>query len=162
MYWALAVVVLVLVDQITKYIIVAKLQLGETIEVIDKFFFITFWKNNGAAWGILQGNRIFLITVTIIALGLMTYLFLKSFDKLARFSIVLIIAGALGNFTDRLLKNGEVTDFLLFTFGSYKFPVFNVADILIVIGTGLFIITMLTVPKSVKKNEKSEGMEKCC
>jgi signal peptidase II len=151
-----------MLDQITKYIIVTNMQYEQIVQVINNFFYITFWKNNGAAWGILQGSRLFLMVVTIISLSFLWYLLMKNCDKLSRYAISMIIGGALGNFADRLLRDGEVIDFILFRFGRYSFPVFNVADILVVLGTGLFIVVMLRENESLKKNEKDDGIKKCC
>jgi signal peptidase II len=102
-----------------------------------------------------------LLVVTIFSLGLLIYLFQKNNENILRSSIIVIIAGALGNFFDRLLKNGEVVDYLLFKFGNYSYPAFNIADMLIVIGTGLFIISMLIDYRSQEKIKKDKGIKKC-
>lgn len=161
MAWILVVMLLIALDQGVKYIIVQNLSYGEFIPVINNFFYITFWKNKGAAWGILQNNRAFLIGVTLIALILLVYLLKKSESKLSRYSIIMIIGGALGNFVDRAFKDGGVVDFLLFRFGTYEFPAFNVADSLIVCGTILLVIATLLEGAREKKKIEVEESEKC-
>jgi len=133
-------------DQITKAIIVANVGLGERINVIKNFFVITHAKNDGIAYGMLDDNMLFLYIVSIFAAGLFVFL-LKDVDlkskKLYSFAVILMAAGGLGNFIDRILYQ-EVTDFLsLIVFGKTIFGVFNVADICLVIGMVIFAIDVL-------------------
>jgi signal peptidase II len=147
MLWILLVLACVILDQGVKYIIINNLKYGQFIPVIDNFFYITYWENYGAAWGILQNNRVFLISITVLALCFLIYLFKKSQSVLAKVSTIMIIGGALGNFVDRTFKGGGVVDFLHFRFGTYEYPAFNIADMLIVIGTGILIIANLIESK---------------
>ncbi|MGN7761245.1 signal peptidase II [Paenibacillus sp. 22594] len=147
-YYLIALIVF-LVDQGTKYLIATRLELAEQIPVIKDFFIITSHRNQGAAFGILQGQQwfFFLITVIVVA-GIVWYLNkARATRKLLPTALALVLGGAVGNFLDRLL-NGEVVDFLMFNFGSYTFPIFNVADSCIVVGVALIILDTLRDMKS--------------
>ncbi|MDO4702025.1 MAG: signal peptidase II [Erysipelotrichaceae bacterium] len=134
----------VLSDFLTKHYISTNLKLYETIEVIPNFFDITYVLNDGAAWSILKGQIIFFYIISVIALGVLVFMYLKTYhnDGLSKFGIVLMIGGTIGNFIDRL-RFQYVIDFLSFQFGSYHFPVFNLADSFLVIGVGCLILSML-------------------
>jgi len=132
----LVIIVLVAIDQFTKYLAVTLLKPVGEIPIIDGFFSLTYLENRGAAFGILQGARWFLVSSTIaILVGIFLYyrsLPNKKPHSYVRMSLILITAGAIGNFIDRVLA-GFVVDFLNVTF--INFPVFNIADIYIVVGT---------------------------
>lgn len=142
-YYLIALIVF-LIDQGTKYLIVTRLELQEQIPVIGNFFLITSHRNRGAAFGILEGQQWFFFIVTaIVVAGIVWYLNkAKATRKLLPTALGLVLGGALGNFLDRMLA-GEVVDFLQFNFGTYTFPIFNVADSCIVIGVGLIILDSL-------------------
>lgn len=144
MVYYLIALILFLIDQVTKYVIATRMELGEQIPVIKDFFIITSHRNRGAAFGILQGQQWFFIIITIVVVsGIVWYLNkTKGSRRLLPTALALVLGGAVGNFLDRLLT-GEVVDFLMFNFGSYTFPIFNVADSCIVIGVGLIILDTL-------------------
>lgn len=145
MVYYLIAFVLFLIDQGTKYLIAKRLELYEQIPVIGDFFLITSSRNRGAAFGILQDQLWFFIVVTLVVVaGIVWYMqkVLKEGRKLLPTALALVLGGALGNFIDRLLM-GEVVDFLQFNFGSYTFPIFNIADSCIVIGVALIILDTL-------------------
>jgi signal peptidase II len=138
-YYLLALLMFV-ADQATKWMIVKKMDLGESIPVIDQVLYITSHRNRGAAFGILQDQRYFFIIITIVVVGAVIYYLQKhATDKLLKTALALVLGGALGNFIDRLLR-GEVVDFVDVYIGSYDFPIFNVADSALVIGVGLIFI----------------------
>ncbi|OAB33887.1 signal peptidase II [Paenibacillus glacialis] len=150
-----------LVDQGTKYLIASRMELTEQIPVIGNFFLITSHRNRGAAFGILEDQRwFFIIVTTIVVIGIIWYLqkVMKTNNKLLPLALSLVLGGAIGNFIDRILT-GEVVDFLQFNFGSYQFPIFNVADSCIVIGVGLIILDSLLDMKRNPVNPKTEGNE---
>ncbi|MFB4326464.1 signal peptidase II [Paenibacillus sp. JNUCC32] len=158
MVYYLIAFVLFLIDQGTKYLIATKLELYEQIPVIGDFFLITSSRNRGAAFGILQDQLWFFIIVTIIVVGgIVWYLrkVSKEGRKLLPTALALVLGGALGNFIDRLIM-GEVVDFLQFNFGSYTFPIFNIADSCIVIGVGLIILDTLLEGRREKMQTTSE------
>ncbi len=142
MIWIIIGAVCLALDRLTKFYIASTFAIGESIPVIKNVFHITYHLNDGAAFSILQGKRIFLLITTIIILLLLIfYIFIrKPENRLVRLSLCLIISGAIGNFIDRI-KTGSVVDFL--DFRLINFPIFNVADSLVVIGAAcLFIATL--------------------
>ncbi|MGF7046176.1 signal peptidase II [Paenibacillus sp. DS2015] len=150
-----------LVDQGTKYLIATRMELREQIPVIGDFFLITSHRNRGAAFGILQDQRWFFIVITtIVVLAIIWYLqkVMHSKNKLLPLALSLVLGGAVGNFLDRMLA-GEVVDFLQFNFGSYTFPIFNVADSCIVVGVALIIVDSLLDMKRNPVNQNEEGIE---
>lgn len=138
-----------------------RLELAEQIPVIKDFFIITSHRNRGAAFGILEGQQWFFIVITVIVVcGIVWYLNkARKTRKLLPTALALVLGGAVGNFLDRIL-NGEVVDFLMFNFGSYTFPIFNVADSCIVVGVGLIILdTLLEVKGEQEVTEVKESQE---
>jgi len=142
-----------ILDQATKWIIATKLTIGEEISVIENFFLITSHRNRGAAFGILQEQRWFFITITIVVVCAIVW-YMRHMRKTGSVALLtglgMILGGAIGNFWDRAL-HGEVVDFLLFNFGSYSFPIFNIADSGIVIGVILVLIDSLFLSKDKEK-----------
>ncbi len=143
-YVAIIVFAGLVLDQVTKAIIASTMSSSDRISVIGDFFTITHHRNHGAAFGIMQGKYWLMMLFTVIASVLFLWL-LNNSDKekypIFTTSIGLMISGMLGNWIDRTFRDG-VVDFLDFDFGFYDFPVFNVADMLLVIGTGLFIFAI--------------------
>lgn len=131
------------IDQITKSIIGNLIKLGTTKAVIKDFFYLTTIHNDGAAWGILS-NQQFIITIGTIIAFFIIYKFIYGFKTNTRNNIAfgLLLGGLAGNLCDRLFL-GYVRDFLDFTIFKYNFPVFNIADIGIVIGVFLLIIAII-------------------
>ncbi|MBY9076986.1 signal peptidase II [Paenibacillus sp. HN-1] len=167
MIYYLIALIMFLLDQGTKYLISTRLAIGEQIPVIGNFFVITSHRNLGAAFSILQNQRWFLVVVTIVVLaGIVWYINkLKNTRRLLSTALALVLGGAFGNFIDRLLT-GKVVDFLMFNFGSYTFPIFNVADSCIVIGVALIILDSLldmrgsqTEVVEVKETNDPQGKE---
>jgi len=142
-----------ILDQVTKWIIATKLTIGEEISVIGNFFLITSHRNRGAAFGILQEQRWFFLVITIVVVCVIVW-YMRHMRKTGSVALLtglgMILGGAIGNFWDRAL-HGEVVDFLLFNFGSYSFPIFNIADSGIVIGVILVLIDSLFLSKDKEK-----------
>lgn len=149
--YLLTIVVLVTADQFSKFLIVKNFVENEKIVLIKDFFNITYIKNYGAGFSILQNQTIFLVVVTIAAIGFVTYLLIKSKNNEAfnRVCYLLIIGGAIGNLIDRLTL-GYVIDFLDFYIFGYDFPVFNIADSFLTIGCILLIVSILLESKRGK------------
>ena len=135
---------IIVIDQVTKWIIASSMKIGDSYEVIPNFLNITSHRNNGAAWGILSGKMFFFYIITVIILIVLVLFFIKEtqYNLFMQLAISLLFAGALGNFIDRLL-NGEVVDFIDTNIFGYDFPIFNVADSSLTIGVMLVIIALL-------------------
>lgn len=137
-YYVIALFVF-LADRVSKWLVVSKMELGQSIPLWEGVFHLTSHRNRGAAFGILQNQRAFFIVITLVVIvGIIWYL-KKTYkeSKLVSWALALILGGAVGNFYDRVLT-GEVVDFFDFTL--IHFPIFNIADSAIVIGVGLFVI----------------------
>lgn len=149
--WSIFIVIIIALDQLTKYMIVKSLEIGDSIKVIKNLLYITSHRNEGAAWGILQGKMWLFYIVTIVVLVILI-MFFKSegYGKpLIQFGLSLLIAGSIGNFIDRLIRS-EVVDFIdTYIFG-YNFPIFNVADAALTIGVIVLIIVILFEGKEEK------------
>lgn len=143
---------LIVIDQVSKFLAIVKLAPIENITVIPGILDFTFVKNYGAAFGILQGQRWFFVIITIVILGGILVAFWKlpkqrEFDYV-RWTLLVLAAGAVGNLIDRFFR-GYVVDFFEFTFISY--PVFNVADIYVVVGTAILAFLLIFIVKDEKK-----------
>ena len=144
----LVIIGILALDIATKYWAFHYLQPVGSIPVIENIFHLTYVENPGAAFGILQDQRWVFIIATVLTLGFIVW-FLRNMDpdiKLLRWGLVLIVAGAIGNLIDRILL-GYVIDFLDFR----VWPVFNVADISVVVGTGLTILVILFYDRVLEK-----------
>ena len=135
---------LLVIDQFSKYLVVHSFSFNQPYPLIPSFFDIRYVQNEGGAWGIFA-NATWVITIVsfVFLLFLNQYLSRKeTFSKLAPFSYALLMGGILGNFIDRVLYQ-YVIDFFSFHFFGYSFPVFNFADIFIVVGMFLLMIDLL-------------------
>ena len=158
--WMIVIAASVLLDQITKMIVVNSMELYQSISVIDHVFSFTYIHNYGAAWGMLSDHRWVFILVTAIAIIVLP-IFLYRYRNLHfmfGFSLSLIIGGAIGNMIDRVVL-GYVVDFLEATF--IDFPVFNVADICVVCGAIMMFVYIAFIDKTLfadkPKADKTEN-----
>ncbi len=138
-------VVGVALDQLTKFLVVRALPLGDQVPVIQGFFNLVHIRNRGAAFGLLSNMStefawVFFIVTTCLVLGVVAFLWwrLPEDQTLAAVGYSLILTGALGNLVDRV-RLGEVIDFLDFHVSGYHWPAFNVADSLVCLGAGLLV-----------------------
>lgn len=130
---------IIFLDQLSKWIIQMKMYLGESISIVDNVFHLTYILNDGAAFGILSNQKIFFVIFTVILLiALLIYRHFHGKDDLHTVALGLILGGATGNLIDRL-RLGAVVDFFDFR----VWPIFNVADIAIVLGSVLLIYSLL-------------------
>ncbi|GMR05112.1 MAG: signal peptidase II [Thermodesulfobacteriota bacterium] len=131
------VVVVIALDQGIKAVIINRLYLNEVIEVVPGLFNIVYYKNTGAAFGILRKasafKTLFFTLATGAAIVFIVIMVKRSRDALLTISLSLIAGGAVGNLIDRLVS-GSVTDFLDLYWGGYHWPAFNVADSAITVG----------------------------
>lgn len=139
---------LIAIDQYTKYIAVQKLKNQPAFSIINGVLEFNYLENRGAAFGMLQNQKVFFVFVAIIFLCVIAYVLVKipQEKKYNRVHIllVLIAGGAIGNLTDRLRLN-YVVDFIYIVL--INFPIFNVADMCVTISTALLIIQVLFVYK---------------
>ena len=131
------------IDQISKVATSILLEFNKPLQVIKDFFYLTLVHNEGAAWGIFSNTKIVILIGTMIAL-ITIYHFIYCFKQNKRNTLAfgLLLGGLSGNLIDRLLF-GHVRDFLDFYIFGYDYPVFNIADICIVVGVILLIIAVL-------------------
>lgn len=151
----LFVFIVIILDQVSKLIVINKMEVHESIPIIDSFFYITSHRNRGAAWGILQDQMIFFYVITLIVVIILVY-YLQQYGKKhgsLALGLSLILGGALGNFIDRFFRK-EVVDFLDFKLFTYDYPIFNIADSALVIGVAIVIIYTLLEDRKVKTSEK--------
>ncbi|MFS0782380.1 signal peptidase II [Bacillus sp. 1P06AnD] len=156
MKYYIVALILIALDQVTKYAIVKNMELGESIQVIGDFLHITSHRNTGAAWGILEGQMWLFYLITIVVVAVLVY-YMQKMSKthvLVGLSLAFMLGGAIGNFIDRIFRK-EVVDFIDTNIFGYDFPIFNVADAALTVGVALLIIFMLFEEKIMK--EKKNG-----
>ncbi len=147
-FWVAMIVVLI--DQLSKYYIQLHFTLGSSLPVVPGLFHITYILNPGAAFGILENQRVFFIIIAVVMLGTIVYIYprLPKGLPFLTVGVGLLVGGTIGNVIDRV-QTGHVVDFFDFRI----WPVFNIADIAICIGVTAIIYTMLVM--SYKEDEQS-------
>lgn len=149
MLYFFMVLVIVLLDQITKLAAVKYLKGNRPYIIIEDFFQLYYVENTGAAFGILKNGRIFFIIVSVLVIIFVIIFMFKYFstlNKMMRIALAMFIGGSIGNFIDRV-RLGYVVDFLSFKLPwGYDFPVFNIADSFIVVST-ILIMAMIIFNK---------------
>lgn len=160
-----AVILLTALDQVTKYMVSSRMQLGEAIPLIKGVFQLRYIRNEGAAWSILEGKQIVFVVLTPIVIFFLVKMFL-SLSKEKKYSpirviTVFLVAGAIGNLIDRIwggevLFKGSVVDF--FDFCLINYPVFNVADIYV----SLSVVALLVLMIFKYKEEDFEVIYESC
>ena len=148
---SLIVLVCFILDYITKTVANNTLVEFERNQIIKDFFYFTLCYNTGGAWSIFSGNILFLIFVSVVALGLVIYTMIKSKTNFYKYSCALFVGGLLGNLYDRIFY-GKVIDFLDFNIFGYDFPVFNLADCFICIGMFFMVLALIKEEKKDGKN----------
>ena len=147
-YAFLVALVIFILDQFTKYLIKSYVSPYEIIRVLP-FFNIVYVENIGSAFGMFKSlGNIFFITVAALAMVFVTVLIIKDRDN--RLSFSLILGGAAGNLTDRIIR-GYVIDFLDVYAGRFHWPAFNVADSALTIGIFLLAFKLFFEHKKIKK-----------
>jgi signal peptidase II len=144
--YALAVILL---DQLTKYAIVKNMVQGDSIPLIENVFQLTSHRNMGAAFGILQNQRILFICITIAVvtgINITLYRIGRTQPRIS-LGLSLVLGGAVGNFIDRI-STGQVVDFLNFVL--IHFPIFNIADAAITIGVVILLLDIFFDPKRTR------------
>lgn len=152
-YYGLAAFI-ILLDQLTKWLVVKNMELGEKISIADPYLGLLSHRNKGAAWGMLEGQMwLFYIVTVLVAVGIIYFFHKEAKDSvLFGCSLMFLLGGAIGNFIDRLWRK-EVVDFVdvLIPVINYDFPIFNVADAALTIGVVMIIIHVIMDEKKNKK-----------
>lgn len=145
---AFVFLLLLLLDQGTKYLAEAFLAENRGFSLIPGVFQLYYLQNRGAAFGVLSGRQWFFVIIALVMMAFAVYVYFclpeTSHYHLLRAVCLLIAAGALGNMLDRIFRH-YVVDFLYFSL--IDFPVFNVADCYVCIGAALAVIALFTVYK---------------
>jgi len=157
----LFLIVLVFVDQFTKYLAIIKLKNQPAFNIINGVLEFNYLENRGAAFGMLQNQKLFFVFVAVIFLGVIIYVLFKAPEDKKYFSmhilLTMIAAGAIGNMIDRL-RFEFVVDFIYFVL--INFPIFNVADIYVTVATAIMVIQVLFVYKDSDFNFLSLNQKK--
>jgi signal peptidase II len=135
-------------DQLTKAWIVARIGVGERVDVLGDLVQLWHARNAGAAFSMLQGEQLLFLIVTVLALGMIVYFHRQFRGRSVWLQVVLgaVLGGALGNFTDRL-RQGYVTDFVSVGIGDTRWPTFNVADSAVVVGILLLVVYLVILDR---------------
>lgn len=134
-------VIFLIIDIVSKLFISNLMDVGDSIIVIQNFFYISYVRNTGAAWSIFSGETVGLILISLIIICFIVYYILKNKPKsrLEKIGYSMILGGAFGNLFDRIIY-GYVIDFLDFYIFGYDYPIFNLADSFIFVGVILLMI----------------------
>ena len=144
----IVILILTIIDQIIKYLVVSNISIGSEKIIIDNFLKFMYIRNTGAAFGILSGNIIFLIFITVLLIFYIVNEMKKNINNnLSLLSFSLILSGALGNLIDRVVR-GYVVDYISFTLFNREMSVFNLADTYITIGVVLLIYIVIKEGKN--------------
>lgn len=158
--YIIAALLMIALDQVVKCWAFTSLQAQHTIPLIENVFHLTYVENRGAAFSLFSqfdSRWIFVVLAVVITIAILIALSKNWIQtSLGRWSLVLVIAGALGNAIDRVV-HGFVVD--LFDFRLINFPVFNVADIFICVGGALFVIYFMFQHKDKTPEEDEQMME---
>ena len=152
------IAVLVAVDQIIKFWAASSLEPVGTMHLLrigkQRIIDLTYVENDGAVFGSFGGKRIILILVTTILVCVCAYFLYryKTSSKLMFISLNMIIAGGIGNWIDRVFRNGLVVDYIEIKL--FNFAVFNFADICITLGVAFILIYILFIEKRDDKKEE--------
>jgi signal peptidase II len=140
----LTIIITMLADQFSKFIVQRTMELGQSVPIVSNLFHLTYILNPGAAFGLLANRTVFFVIVTVVmVIGTIIY-YIRSGQKRGALPIALglLLGGALGNLVDRI-RYGKVVDFIDFR----VWPVFNLADTAIVTGTGLLVLILWLMDK---------------
>ncbi len=146
--WLVLSALVIVLDQLTKWVAVSELQLYQQVQIIDDLFSFTLAYNTGAAFSFLadaSGWQRWLFAVIAVVVSIVLCVWLARLDrskKLEAIALALILGGAIGNLYDRVI-HGKVTDFILVHWQqSWFFPAFNIADSAITVGAALLLFDM--------------------
>lgn len=150
----LIVTLVIALDQLTKQLITRTMEIGDSNPIINNFLYLTYHRNEGAAFGILQGQMIFFYIVTAIAvIGIVIWLSKLDMkkEKVLAVALALILAGTIGNFIDRVIYQA-VIDFVHTVWWGNSFPIFNVADVALTVGAILMAFDVIVLSRKRSKD----------
>lgn len=154
-------IVLVTIDQVTKYAAVIKLKNQPAFNIIDGILQFNYLENRGAAFGMLQNQKIFFVFIAVIFLSVIIYVLCKTPNdkkyRMLHVLLILIAGGAIGNLIDRL-RLDYVVDFIYIVL--INFPIFNIADMYVTFATAILVIQVLFVYKENDFNFLSFNQKK--
>jgi len=155
--FAVTALFVLILDQITKVLVRGHIRYGGQVPLLPGWVHLVFVNNQGAAWSVLTGQRVFLVVFTTIVTVVVGYMAreMVARGKLAATGWGLIMGGALGNLADRA-SYGKVTDFIqLDTTINFirTFPVFNVADSALTVGVVLMVLSLLLAPRPAQTSD---------
>ena len=149
----IGIILLIAVDQLTKYLAVQQLKDKPAYIILDGILELNYLENKGAAFGMLQNQKVFFIFVAIVILSVIAYVLFKTPDHKKYWALhillSLIAAGAIGNMIDRI-RLDYVVDFIYIVLNN--FPIFNVADIYVTFATAILVLMLLFVYKEQDLN----------
>lgn len=152
-----AVVLGILADYLTKLLAVARLKGEDPVPLIPGVLRFSYVENPGAAWGMFANHRwVFMVFSAVAIAAIVVYLVRRDPPLLLCVSLSLILSGGIGNMIDRTFR-GAVVDMIEFYL--FPFPVFNVADCLVVVGAGLLLFWLIrdTVREQKKRKQNESG-----
>lgn len=143
--------IVIIIDQIIKIAVTNNITYLKNINIIPRFLYLTNVHNDGAAWSIMNGNTIILVLIAIVALGAISYyLFKSNLKKIEDFLYAILIGGIIGNLIDRIIFK-YVIDYIGVIIFGYYFPVFNFADICIVLSIIILLVRSFKEDLCAKK-----------
>ena len=154
LYYAIFSAIIVIADQVTKYLTVANIPLEGHTDFIPGFLSLTYFQNDGAAWSMLEGQQWLFAVIFVVFTVVLIWEFKKNFLNFTTFEhwcLVAIYAGGLGNMIDRI-RLGYVVDMIQTDF--IEFPIFNVSDSFITCGCIVLIFHLVFFNKAFWKDEK--------
>lgn len=144
----LIMVLLVILDQFTKKLAVLELKDRSAVPIINGILELNYLENRGAAFGMLQDQKVLFIMVAVIILSVIIYILYKTPDSkkynILHLLLIMVASGAVGNMLDRL-RYDYVVDFISFVL--INFPIFNVADIYVTVATFTLVVLLLFIYK---------------
>lgn len=164
MRFVIVIILVIILDQLSKLWVVGNFSLYESLTVIPGFFSLTYLTNTGAAFGILAGQPtlwrlVFFIGVVVVAIGFIIYMYRRLKDESIWYEIALafIAGGAIGNLVDRI-RLGSVVDFLDVYVGTHHWPAFNIADSAITVGVTILLVMNIFFYKEKEETKQEQEM----
>jgi len=154
---------LVVIDQITKFIVTQCLEFQVSVPAIKGLLNWTYTTNTGGGFSILRGKTAFLLIMTAALMIALMFGYFKGLlqNTFGKISILLVVAGGLGNMIDRIFNNGHVVDFIDIS-PLFEFPIFNFADCCVSVGGVMFCIYIIFMHQFEEKEKNNEAAEEKC